>query len=224
MDASALSDRERSRLHELHRHERAAMSLGHRLVAGIDEVGRGPLAGPVVAACIVVSSPLYLPGLNDSKKVPEARRSVLATAIAEQASGWGVGLASVAEIERLNILGATLLAMERALAAVECPIDYLITDAVRLPHFTGPQEPLIHGDARSAVVAAASIVAKVHRDALMRALDREDPRYGYAAHKGYGTPAHLTALGRYGPSPHHRRAFAPVRAAQLALDLHGTPS
>lgn len=184
----------------------------------MDEVGRGPLAGPVIAACVVARAPLFIPGLNDSKQVrPELRRSI-AEKIRTLATGWAIGSASVAEVDRLNIYWASVLAMERAIAALPCePPEYLFSDAVRVRAFTGPQEPLIKGDARCALIAAASIVAKVHRDALMDELDHEDPRYGYAAHKGYATPQHLEALRVFGPSPHHRSGFAHVRDAQLDL-------
>ncbi len=212
-------ERERRRLHRLHRFETAARAKGFEVVGGIDEVGRGPLAGPVVAACVVATQPLFIKGLNDSKVVrPELRNSIAET-IKERVLAWAVGSASVAEIDRLNIYWASVLAMERAIAALAAVPQYLITDAVRIRSFPGPQEPLIHGDARCAVVAAASIVAKVHRDALMVQLDKEDSRYGFAAHKGYSTPVHLEALKMHGPSIHHRANWARVRDAQLALGI-----
>ena len=136
-----------------------------------------------------------------------------------RAAAWAVGSACVAEIDRLNIYWASVLAMERAIAALQAAPEYLITDAVRIRSFAGPQEPLIKGDARCAVVAAASIVAKVHRDALMVELDAEDSRYGFAFHKGYSTPLHIEALRAHGPSIHHRANWARVRDAQLALGL-----
>ncbi len=189
-------------------------------VGGIDEVGRGPLAGPVVAACVVTSRPLMLRGLNDSKQVqPDARRR-LAQEIKQCVDAWAIGAASVAEIDRLNIYYASILAMERAIAALSRIPEYLFTDAVRIVSFTGPQEPLIKGDARCAVVAAASIVAKVYRDALLVDLDREDPRYGFASHKGYSTPEHISALERHGPSVHHRANWARVQASMLELFSH----
>jgi ribonuclease HII len=197
-------ERERRRLHRLHRFEYVAREGGHVLIGGVDEVGRGPLAGPVVAACVVTRSPLMLRGLNDSKLVQPQRRKVLAEKIKSSVEAWAIGSASVAEIDRLNIYRASILAMERAIGALACMPEYLITDAVRIPSFPGPQEPLIKGDARCAAVAAASIVAKVHRDALLEELDREDPRYGFASHKGYSTPEHIAALERYGPGVHHR--------------------
>ncbi len=212
-------ERERRRLHRLHHFEYAARERGFILVGGVDEVGRGPLAGPVVAACVVAAQPLLIRGLNDSKQVRPEARAAIAEIIKVRATAWAVGSACVAEIDRMNIYWASILAMERAIASLESSPQYLITDAVRIRSFTGPQEPLIHGDARCAVVAAASIVAKVHRDALMVELDREDSRYGYALHKGYSTPHHIEALRAHGPSIHHRANWARVRDAQLALGL-----
>ena len=211
-------ERERRRLHRLHRFEEAARAKGFRLVGGIDEVGRGPLAGPVVAACVVATQPLFIRGLNDSKQVRPELRIEIAQIVKLRAVAWAVGSACVAEIDRLNIYWASVLAMERAIASLTAAPDYLITDAVRIRSFMGPQEPLIHGDARCALVAAASIIAKVHRDAVMVELDKEDARYGYALHKGYSTPYHLEALRVHGPSIHHRANWARVRDAQLALD------
>ncbi|MGC2408109.1 MAG: ribonuclease HII [Candidatus Cybelea sp.] len=210
-------ERERRRLHRLHRFEVAARTRGFSYVAGIDEVGRGPLAGPVVAACVVATEPLFIKGLNDSKLVRADLRLEIAEIVKVRAAAWAVGSACVAEIDRLNIYWASILAMERAIAALPALPEYLITDAVRIRSFAGPQEPLIHGDARCAVVAAASIVAKVHRDALMVELDRQDARYGFALHKGYSTPYHLEALRTHGPCVHHRANWARVRDAQLAL-------
>ncbi len=217
--AKTAYERERRRLHRLHRFEFAARAQGFILVGGIDEVGRGPLAGPVVAACVVASAPLMIKGLNDSKQVRPEVRVAIAEIVKVRAAAWAVGSACVAEIDRLNIYWASILAMERAIAALTAAPEYLITDAVRIRSFDRPQEPLIHGDARCALVAAASIVAKVHRDRLMVELDKEDSRYGFALHKGYSTPHHLQALRMHGPSIHHRANWARVRDAQLALGL-----
>ena len=202
-------ERERRRLTRLHRFEREATERGFTLVGGIDEVGRGPLAGPVVAACVVASGPLMLRGLNDSKQVPAERCAV----------AWAVGEASVAEIEQLNIYWASVLAMERALAALTTQPQFLLTDAVRIRSFPGEQLPVIQGDAKCATVAAASIVAKVHRDALLVELDRRHPQYGFAEHKGYATARHIEALGKHGPCPEHRRHFWRVRSALSLFDL-----
>jgi ribonuclease HII len=217
-------ERERRRLHRLHRYEFAAREKGFRLIGGVDEVGRGPLAGPVVAACVIAAEPLFIKGLNDSKVVRAERRTEIALEIRDAAAGWGIGVASVAEIDRLNIYWASVLAMERAIAACACGTpDYLFTDAVRIKSYEGPQEPLIKGDAKCAVISAASIIAKVYRDELLSELDREDPRYGFAVHKGYATPQHLAALTAFGPSVHHRSGFARVHDAQLELLFASTP-
>jgi len=211
------TQRERRRLDRLHLFEARAHAAGHRLVGGIDEVGRGPLAGPVVAACVVVDGPLRLRGLNDSKQVTAELRAVLAGEIKAQAIAWSIGEASVAEIDRFNIYWASVLAMERALAALSVPPEYLLTDAIRIKSWSGPQEPVIKGDAKCATVAAASIVAKVYRDALLVALDAQYPQYGFALHKGYATPQHIEALDAHGPCVEHRRGFWRVRAAWDAL-------
>lgn len=213
-------ERERRRLHRLHQFEVAMHEKGFRLIGGVDEAGRGPLAGPVVAACVVTDAPLMLKGLNDSKQVRPELRAQLAGEIRAKAVAWAVGVATVAEIDKLNIYWASVLAMERAIAAVHCgPPDYLFTDAVRIKSFAGPQEPLIKGDAICGVISAASILAKTHRDAMLADLDREDPRYGFAIHKGYATAFHINALKEHGPSVHHRAAFARVKSAQLELLL-----
>ncbi len=211
------AQRERRRLGRLHAFEERAQANGFRLIGGIDEVGRGPLAGPVVAACVVVDGPLKLKGLNDSKQVLPEVREELAHVIRERVVAWAVGEASVAEIDRLNIYWASILAMERALAALHIPPEYLLTDAVRIKSWSGPQEPVIKGDAKCATVAAASILAKVHRDALLVALHDVYPNYGFAEHKGYATPQHIAALRDHGPCAEHRRAFWRVRAAMELL-------
>jgi ribonuclease HII len=224
-------ERERRRLHRLHRLEYALRERGIRSIGGVDEAGRGPLAGPVVAACVVATEPLLIKGLNDSKQVQPHVRAELAIEIRRRAAGWGIGVASVEEIDRLNIYWASVLAMERAIAALNCdPPEHLFTDAVRIRSYPGPQEPLVKGDAICAVVSAASILAKVHRDALLDELHRLDPRYGFGSHKGYATPAHIEALRQFGPCEHHRSAFARVRNSRLELlfvdeddaeELHG---
>ncbi|HEY8314570.1 MAG TPA: ribonuclease HII [Candidatus Baltobacteraceae bacterium] len=208
-------ERERRRLHRIHLFENAARARGFVQIGGVDEVGRGPLAGPVVAACVVASEPMMLQGLNDSKQVKPEMREALAGQIRSACTAWAIGSASVEEIDRLNIYWASVLAMERAIAQLAVAPDYLITDAVRIRSFDRPQEPLIKGDARSAIVAAASILAKVHRDGLLVELHALDPRYGFAEHKGYATPQHLAALKEHGPSLHHRSGFWRVREAQL---------
>ncbi len=183
-----------------------------RLLAGIDEAGRGPLAGPVVAAAVILDPLRPIPGLADSKVLSEPRREELAAVIRERALAWAIGRAEVGEIERLNILQATLLAMQRAVVGLEpCP-DHALVDGNQCPVLPCTVEPVVGGDATVAAISAASILAKVVRDTEMVALDAEHPGYGFAAHKGYGTAAHLEALRRLGPCPAHRRSFAPVKA------------
>lgn len=214
-------ERERRRLVRLHRFERAAHERGFSLVGGIDEVGRGPLAGPVVAACVVTDGPLMFTGLDDSKRVRPELRIELAETIKARAVAWAIGEASVAEIERINIYWASLLAMERALAALGRLPDYLLTDAVRIRAFGGEQLPVIKGDAKCATVAAASIVAKVHRDGLLVELGRAHPEYGFADHKGYATPQHIAALLEHGPCVHHRRTFFRVADSLTLFEFGG---
>ncbi|MBV9440203.1 MAG: ribonuclease HII, partial [Candidatus Eremiobacteraeota bacterium] len=170
-----------------------------------------------VAACVVAEGALRIRGLNDSKQVAPELRLELAEEIKARAIAWAVGEASVGEIDRLNIYWASILAMERALAALVTAPHYLLTDAVRIKSWTGPQEPVIKGDAKCATVAAASIVAKVHRDALLVSLGERFPQYGFGEHKGYATPQHIDALRAHGPCAEHRRAFWRVRAAWDAL-------
>lgn len=181
------------------------------LVAGVDEAGRGPLAGPVTAAAVILG-PEALPGLADSKLLAPPRREHLAERIRSEAFAWAVAEASVAEIDRLNILGATLLAMERAVAALGRPPGHVLVDGDRCPRLSCPAEAVVGGDASVAAISAASILAKQARDAVMIALDETYPGYGFARHKGYGTAEHLDRLRCLGPSPIHRRSFAPVRA------------
>ena len=181
-----------------------------RRVAGVDEVGRGPLAGPVVAAAVIL--PERPPaGLRDSKKLSPASRFRLDREI-RATSEVAIALASVAEIDRLNILAATMLAMSRAVAALALPPDAALVDGNRLPELPCPARAIVKGDARCAQIAAASIVAKVARDSLMRARAVAYPGYGWERNAGYGTAAHLAALARLGATPQHRRSFAPVRA------------
>jgi ribonuclease HII len=213
-------ERERRRLLRLHHYEDEALARGLRRIAGVDEVGRGPLAGPVVAACVVIEQRLMLEGLDDSKRVPARRRVWLAERIRSRASAWAIGVATVDEIARLNIYRASVLAMERAIAGLSVAPDYLISDAVRIKSYPGEQLAMVKGDAKCASVAAASIVAKVHRDALLAELHERFPHYGFAEHKGYATPQHLAALEAFGPCPAHRAGFGPVR---VALSLFEEP-
>ena len=181
------------------------------LLAGVDEAGRGPLAGDVLAAAVILDPAAPVAGLRDSKQLSAKRRSQLAECIRERALCWAVGRASVAEIDRLNILQAALLAMHRAVQALSPQPDYVQVDGNRLPDWNYAAEAVVKGDAKVPAIAAASILAKTQRDADMIKLDGEYPGYGFARHKGYGTPEHLAALRRLGPAPIHRRSFAPVK-------------
>ncbi len=187
---------------------------GCRTVAGVDEVGVGPLAGPVVAAAVALPEKVDLPGLNDSKKVSASDRERLATAIREQALGVAIGEVSALEIDRMNIFRAGLEAMRRAAAALadRLELDHLMVDARTIPDLDIPQTSLIRGDSIDGSIAAASIVAKVYRDGIMQKLEIEYPGYGFGRNMGYGTAEHVGALGRLGASPAHRQSFAPVAA------------
>lgn len=184
-------------------------------VCGIDEAGRGPLAGPVVAAAVILDPDDPIAGLDDSKKLTEKRRHLLAEAIRARALAWCVAEASPAEIDRLNILQATFLAMQRAVAGLSLRPARAVVDGNRCPRLEIPVEAVVRGDGRVAAVAAASILAKTVRDARMQELHWQYPQYGFDRHMGYPTPAHLAALQAHGPCPVHRRSFAPV--AQLNL-------
>ncbi|MFN3829386.1 MAG: ribonuclease HII [Tepidimonas ignava] len=190
------------------------------LVAGVDEAGRGPLAGPVVAAAVILDERRPIDGVADSKALTALQRERLFERIHADAVGVGVGVATVEEIDRLNILQATLLAMQRAVTALPCAPARVRVDGNRVPHLPMPAEAVVRGDATVAAIAAASIVAKVTRDRLMDALHAAYPQYGFDRHRGYGTAAHLAALRRLGATPAHRRSFAPVArvlAAQEAV-------
>jgi ribonuclease HII len=206
---------ERRRLARLFAPTRRLRRQGARWVAGVDEVGVGPLAGPVVAAAVVLPERAELPGLDDSKRLAAAQRERLAEAIRSQALAWAVAELEPEEVDRLNVLRASLEAMRRAVTSLGCRPEHVLVDARHIPGLDVPQTALVHGDARDASIAAASVLAKVHRDGLMCRLDARFPGYGFAEHKGYGTAQHLAALRRLGPSPAHRRSFAPV--AQLRL-------
>ncbi|MBI5833708.1 MAG: ribonuclease HII [Armatimonadetes bacterium] len=194
-------------------HESALIADGLHIVAGIDEAGRGPLAGPVVAAAVVLPPGLVIPGLTDSKKLDAAARDRLFDVIGESAQAVGVGRCEADEIDQLNILRATLTAMRRALDSLGLAVDAVLIDGnQRLPGLACHQVTLVKGDSRSMSIAAASIVAKVTRDREMCRLDTSYPGYGFAGHKGYPAPSHLAALSELGPCPVHRRSFGPVRA------------
>jgi len=205
--------------------ERALFASGTRMVAGVDEAGRGPLAGPVVVAAVILPAECWFAGLNDSKQVAPALRERLAEDIIASALAYSIQVVPAETIDDINILRATHLGMRAALNALTPAAEVALIDGLPLPECPLPQQNVIGGDARSASIAAASILAKTHRDRLMCAFEETYPGYGFAQHKGYGTAAHLQALRRLGPCPIHRRSFAPVRACvqeQLSFSERST--
>lgn len=187
--------------------ENSLYAEGYKMVCGVDEAGRGPLAGPVCAAAVILPKGLELPGLNDSKKLTDKKRRELFPIIKEQAVAYGIGMASHEEIDRINILQATYLAMERAIAQLEGKADFALIDGNRAKDFGLPVRTVVKGDSLSASIAAASILAKVTRDDLMLEMAEKYPEYGFEVHKGYGTKAHYEALRNHGHSPIHRVTF-----------------
>ena len=188
-------------------YEKEAMKNGYVSVCGIDEAGRGPLAGPVFAAAVILPPETGIPGLNDSKKLSAKKREELFPVIQEKAIAWSVAFATEQEIDSVNILQATYLAMRRACEGLSVPADYALVDGNRMPPLSIPGETVVKGDSLSASIAAASILAKVSRDRLMLELDALYPEYAFAKHKGYGTALHVELLKKYGPCPIHRRSF-----------------
>ncbi len=211
-------ERETLRLRRLLRFEAELEDRGFRRIAGVDEAGMAPLAGPVAAAAVILPRGYTLPGLDDSKKiVDERKREALALRIKNDSVCWAVGWAEAAEIDRINIYRAGLLAMRRALGGLRPEPDFALVDARTIPECPCPQRGIVRGDSLSASIAAASILAKTSRDAHMKEMDLLYPGYGFASHKGYPTPEHLNALNRRGPLPIHRRSFGPVRAVLPGL-------
>ncbi len=193
---------------ELWNFEHEAMEKGYALICGVDEAGRGPLAGPVCAAAVILPKDLDIPGLNDSKKLTEKKREELYTLITEQALAYGIAMVSETEIDEINILQATFLAMRRAVEALSIKPDFVLIDGNREPDLGDlPLKTIVKGDSRSANIAAASILAKVTRDRYMTELDETYPQYGFAVHKGYGTKKHYAALEEFDACPAHRRTF-----------------
>ncbi|MFZ3170453.1 MAG: ribonuclease HII [Carboxydocellales bacterium] len=199
--------RELIRLTEMTSLERTLWSRGVGMIAGVDEVGRGPLAGPVAAGAVILPPGCRINGLDDSKKLSEKKREMLYEEIKQVAIAWSVGMASPEEIDRHNILQATYLAMQRALAGLAKKPDHLLVDALTIPRLNIPQQGIIGGDGLSLSIAAASVMAKVTRDRLMVELDEDYPVYGFTRHKGYGTKEHLQAIETSGLSPLHRKSF-----------------
>ncbi|MEP7337553.1 MAG: ribonuclease HII [Acidobacteriota bacterium] len=208
---------EGQRLRHLLKFEAELWEQGFQFIAGVDEAGMGPLAGPVVAGAVILPRDYKLRALDDSKKLDEAKREQLAFQIKTDAFAWAVGIAEVEEIDSLNIYHAGLLAMRRAVYGLTSKPDFVLVDARKIPDCSLPQRGIVRGDSLSASIAAASIMAKTARDAMMLELDQQVPGYGLAGHKGYSTPEHCAALRRLGATPIHRRSFRPVREA-LGLD------
>jgi len=199
---------------DLWHYERQARAAGRHLIAGLDEVGRGPLAGPVVAACVVLPEGFCLDGINDSKKLSERQRERAEARIRAEAVAIGLGVVEPETIDRINILQATREAMRQAFLRLSPPPDCVLIDGLPVPLFPcWHQQAIVGGDGLCASIAAASIIAKVARDRMMRAYDAVYPEYGFAGHKGYGAAKHLDALRAHGPCPIHRRSFAPVAAS-----------
>ena len=196
---------ERQRTEQMKQYEREYEHMGY--VCGIDEVGRGPLAGPVVACAVILPKDCQILYINDSKKLSAAKREELYQEIEKEAVGIGIGMASPARIDEINILNATYEAMRMAISKLPVRPQILLNDAVTIPQVEIPQVPIIKGDAKSISIAAASIVAKVTRDRMMAEYDKQMPEYGFASNKGYGAAAHIEALKKYGPSPIHRQSF-----------------
>ena len=203
----------------LHAEQPSLVWDGPGLIAGVDEAGRGPLAGPVVAAAVILDPRRPIAGLADSKRLTALRREQLFEQICAHALCCAVAEATVEEIDRLNILQATLLAMQRAVAGLRLPPAKVLVDGNRLPRLSVRAEAVVGGDATVPAISAASILAKVQRDRWCQRVAAQWPQYGFAAHKGYGTAAHLAALRTHGPCPLHRRSFAPVRAALEQLGM-----
>jgi ribonuclease HII len=213
--------KERARMQMMFENELFLLSEGYTGIVGIDEAGRGPLAGPVVAAVVMINPYDEWDGINDSKQLTEEKRNYFFERIKKEALTYGIGIASHFEIDDINILNATKLAMKRAIAMAneKCAIDYLLIDAVQLDDIPIKQLSLIKGDERSASIAAASILAKVTRDQIMETLENEYPGYGFAKHKGYGTKTHYEALNEKGASPVHRESFIKKWREQKASGL-----
>ena len=210
-DQFVIPENETERMERMVRYERHAYQQGATAVAGLDEAGRGCLAGPVVAAAVILPRDWLHAEINESKQLTAHQRDTLFAVIHEHALGIGVGIASVEVVDRLNILQATYVAMKEAVSNLSSPPDFLLLDAVQLSNMPMPQHSIIKGDTLSLSIAAASIIAKVTRDRLMVEYDQQYPAYGFAAHKGYGTQQHRSAIKQYGPCPIHRRTFRGVK-------------
>lgn len=204
-------ERERDRITRMFSYERQLWAMGYKLVAGLDEVGRGPLAGPVVAAAVILPHEVALSGIDDAKRLSTRRRQELYQQIRDMAIAVGVGMVHPDGIDEASVMLATYKALIKAVGDLSVQPDYLLIDALHLPNVTQPQAPVVGGDTQSCSIAAASIVAKVVRDEYMVEMDQQYPEYGFANHKGYGTAEHRAALERYGPCPIHRKVVGGLR-------------
>jgi ribonuclease HII len=205
--AKAWLEREIKRIEEMKFYEKKLYEEGLNFIAGVDEAGRGPLVGPVVAACVILPKEIFIPEINDSKKLPEEKREKLAEVIKKEAISYGIGIVDCREIDEINILNATLKAMKKAIFEVKEKIEYLLVDAISIPDMPIKQLPIVKGDSKSISIAAASILAKVERDRIMKEYHKLYPQYNFAKNKGYGTKEHIEALKKYGPCPIHRRTY-----------------
>ena len=208
-------EKEKARLYKLLSYERKLVETGFEAIAGVDEVGAGPLAGPVVAAAVITDITMPIENVKDSKRLSEKQRSRIETEIRDSAHAFAFGWVEPEEIDQVNIYQASLLAMQRAVGNLDMKPDHLLVDARTIPEVPYPQKAIIGGDNLSYAIAAASILAKQERDRFMVEMDERYPDYGFGGHKGYGTAKHLKALKRLGPCPLHRKSFAPVAAALL---------
>ncbi|WP_372519882.1 ribonuclease HII [Candidatus Ruminimicrobiellum ovillum] len=191
---------------------------GLQFVSGVDEAGRGPLAGPVVAAAVILHKDIFIDGVNDSKKLTEKKRKVLFEEIKQKAFSYGIGIVDAKTIDEINILQATFLAMRKALEQLSVKPDLVLVDGNHtIPNLQNKQQAIVSGDAKSACIACASILAKVTRDNMMYEYAKQYPQYNFEKHKGYGTKAHIEAIEKYGPCPIHRMTFAPLNSKQLEL-------
>ncbi|MGM9986538.1 MAG: ribonuclease HII [Bacillaceae bacterium] len=195
---------------EMSKYETQLWNKGIQFIAGVDEVGRGPLAGPVVAGAVILPTDFYLPGINDSKKLSERKRDAFYDYIIEHCISYGIGIVEAKEIDQINIYEATKVAMQKAISQLNVKAEYLLIDAMTLPIEIG-QQSIIKGDANSISIAAASIVAKVTRDRMMKELGKKHPNYGFEKHMGYGTKEHLEAIYEFGILDEHRKSFAPIK-------------
>ncbi|MGM0471648.1 MAG: ribonuclease HII [Bacillota bacterium] len=208
----------RQQFREMKEFERQIVPADYEVIGGVDEAGRGPLAGPVVAAVVILPEDIFLPGLNDSKQLSATQREEFFACLQKEAVDLGVGIVDAKRIDQINIRNATYQAMREAVDNLEQPPEFLIVDGERIPQLELAQEKVVDGDARSISIAAASIIAKVTRDRMLDEYAQEYPEYGFINHKGYGTAEHLSALEEHGPSPLHRYSFSKVREAALGDD------